>query len=742
MIKVKLRPVFMITAMLLCFQPLVLAGGGSEGGPPGGESMTHRMMVLALQLGTVLFVAKLSGSLFEKLRMPGVLGEIAGGVLIGPYLLGSISLPSLPYGLFPPGDGFPVSPELYGFCSIAAIVLLFDAGLETDVGLFMRYSLAGSMVGLGGVVVSFVLGDLCAVWFSSLLFQEPVSFMSPAALFLGVMSTATSVGITARILSDKGKIDSPEGVTILAGAVVDDVLGIIMLAVTMGIIAASKSTGSIDWGHIGVISLKAVGIWLAATVIGLIASHRISFILKLFKDRHTVAIMALGLGLILAGLFEEAGLAMIIGAYVMGLSLSRTDICHLIREKLEPISAFLVPVFFVVMGMLVDVRLIVSPKVLAFGAVYTLLASVSKIAGCAVPAYLSGFNIRGSLRIGAGMLPRGEVALIVAGIGLAAGAVGKEVFGVGMLMTLATTVAAPSLLIGLLKDGKPGSRRKAVHPEVQPVEFTLPAADTAQMLVSRVIDVFEDDGFFVHVIDRSAGIYQMRKEDSTVTLRRKGTNVIFDCSAKDRAFVYTAVFEVVSELRKIAHELAKPIDRASLAMDQSGSAVAPSRLSGSSSLAEIDPAVLNPDLKASDKKGIIEEMVRLAMKSGRISSFDDALKSVFDREMTGSTGMQYGIALPHGKSDSVDGMVCAVGLKAEGVDFDSLDGVPSRIFVLVLCPRSMHGPHIRFLSEVGQIMDAEGREQLLKCTTSRQMADLLGELWAGKRRPAKGGKPA
>ena len=146
--------------------------------------MTHRMMVLSLQLGCILFIAKLSAALFEKMRLPGVLGEIAGGILIGPFFLGSIPLPSLPHGLFPMTGAFPVSPELYGFCSVAAIVLLFDAGLETDVALFMRYSIAGCAVGIGGVLGSFLLGDLTAVWFSHMLFKEPLTFMSPPALFL------------------------------------------------------------------------------------------------------------------------------------------------------------------------------------------------------------------------------------------------------------------------------------------------------------------------------------------------------------------------------------------------------------------------------------------------------------------------------------------------------------------------------------------------------------------------------
>ena len=716
-----------VTGYISLFIFAILAAGtawaGQSGSDAGEASMTHRMMVLALQLGIILFVAKLCAGLFEKIRLPGVLGEITGGILIGPYLLGAMPLPSLPHGLFPLDGGFPISPELYGFCAVAAIVLLFDAGLETDVALFMRYSVAGGLVGLGGVLFSFVLGDLTAVCFSHLLFPQPLTFFSPEALFLGVMSTATSVGITARILSERGKIDSPEGVTILAGAVIDDVLGIILLAITMGMIAATRKTGSIDWGHIGIISAKAVGIWLAATAIGLIASHRISLLLKLFRERRTIAIMALGLGLVLAGLFEEAGLAMIIGAYVMGLSLSRTDICNLVREKLEPIAAFLVPVFFVVMGMLVDIHLIASPSVLVFGAVFTAVAVATKVFGCAAPALTCGFNARGALRIGVGMLPRGEVALIVAGIGLAAGMVGKEVFGVGVLMTLATTVIAPPVLVSLLKGDKTGLRRPAAAQREKPMRFSFLSVDAVEILTAKILDVFEDDGFFVHALDRSGGVYQMRKEESIVTLRREELDVVFDCSDRDKAFVRTAVLEVVSDLRRMAAELAKPIDRSTFTQTSGrDGCLSTSALCLAS---HVDPCVLEPNLSGTCKEELIDELIQLAAHSGLIRGIDEARAAVIAREATGSTGMQHGIALPHGKTVAVEQIVCAIGLKKEGVDFDSLDGEPSRIFVLVLSPKDVSGPHIRFLSTISQVMDENGRRSLLECRTSEEMYAFL-----------------
>ena len=283
-----------IRVQAICTASCILAAAAmpavAAGSAGAEDSMAHRMMLLVMQLGMILFAAKFGHALLEKARLPGVLGEVVAGILIGPYLLGAVSLPGFPHGLFPLATGeLPVSPELYGICSVAAVVLLFMVGLETDIRLFMRYSVAGSLVGIGGVTVSFLLGDALAIAFSPALFGERLGFFAPPCLFLGIITTATSVGITARVLSERRKLDSPEGVTILSGAVVDDVLGIVLLAIGMGVISASDRSHGIDWGHIGLIALKAVGIWLTATVIGLLASRRISSLLKHFGDRLSIS---------------------------------------------------------------------------------------------------------------------------------------------------------------------------------------------------------------------------------------------------------------------------------------------------------------------------------------------------------------------------------------------------------------------------------------------------------------------
>ena len=346
-------------------------------------------------------------------------------------------------------------------------MLLFLSGIETNLKMFLRFAFTGSLVGIGGVVASFLFGDLCAVYLLPKFL--PATFghladlptlqaiLSPAAMFMGIMSTATSVGITARILSERRKMDTEEGVTIMAGAVIDDVLGIIVLAIGMGIIAASgkaEAGSSVNWLGIGKVAANAFGVWLGGTVIGILLARRISWLLKFFRSPVAIATLAFGLSLVIAGLFESMGLTLIIGAYVMGLALSRTDLKHLIQENLQSVYTFLVPVFFCVMGMMVDVSALCSKPVLIFGAIYTVLAVAAKVVGCAIPSLFCGFNTLGALRVGAGMIPRGEVALIVAGIGVPTVVDGKpilsqEVFGIGILMTLVTTVVAPPCLVAL-----------------------------------------------------------------------------------------------------------------------------------------------------------------------------------------------------------------------------------------------------------------------------------------------------
>lgn len=509
--------------------------------------MTHKMVHLVFQIAVIIITTRLMGLFFRKvLKQPASLGEIITGMIIGPYLLGGITIPFFDVALFPPpvaGETIPVTPELYGFATVASIVLLFLSGLETDLPTFLRFAGKGSLVGIGGIIFSFGFGYLSTIlWFG-------LDWLSPTAFFMGTLSTATSVGITARILTEKGKMGSPEGVTILAGAVLDDVIGIILLAVVVGI---SGGASSLSVSAIAILAAKAFGFWIICTVLGIILIPYLTKGLKRLKSISTVVGISFGLALLLAGFSEMVGLAMIIGAYIMGLSFSQTDIAPKIRETLEAFSEFLVPIFFCVMGMMVDFS--AMKGALIFGMFYTVLAILGKVVGCGLPAMLGGFNLQGGLRIGLGMLPRGEVALIIAGIGLSSGAISQQFFGVSVIMLLITTLMAPPLLVSSFKGGsgyKKGFQNNEESGATASIELDLGNSELATIFRRNIVQSFRNEEFFVRKLESDVPTYAIRKDSLTITIEQNISVVVLVFPPHQEAFVRLLVVEEVLQFKEL-----------------------------------------------------------------------------------------------------------------------------------------------------------------------------------------------
>ena len=737
---------------------------------PAKLGMTPKMLFLVLQIGIIIFAAKIGGMLAGAMRLPSVLGELGAGILIGPWALGGIPIPGFDgmfqYGLFyghalraqalAGGNPFAATPELYGICTIASVVLLFLSGIETNLKMFLKYAFAGSLVGVGGVVFSFVLGDLCAVYATTFLpdllggieclaelgklvkdGKVVQAALSPAAMFMGIMSTATSVGITARILSEKKKMDSEEGVTIMAGAVIDDVLGIIVLAIGMGIIgsqreaaAAGEAAGGVEWGAIGSTAVKAFGVWLVGTVVGVVLAKKISWLLKLFKAPGAIATLAFGLALVIAGAFEALGLTLIIGAYVMGLALSRTDIKHLVQENLANLYTFLVPIFFCVMGMMVDVSALCSKPVLVFGGIYTALAVLAKIVGCAIPSLFCGFNVLGSLRVGAGMIPRGEVALIIAGIGLSNGYLTQEVFGIGILMTLVTTVVAPPALVGLFHPKAKGVRHpKADADGSREVVFELETREVADLVVHRLVEEFRKEGFFVTLLSQTDHIWEIAMDDIDISVRRIGKKIRFTCTKAEETMVMTAWMEIASQMNDLARAIAKPIRKEDL-----GRMIAKSEpaVRGREGVGRyLQGFVMLPKFRAASKKEAIQKMVAeiAAACPNHVKNTAEAVEAVLKREESMSTGLDHGIAVPHGRCPSVHGIAGAVAIvdnmgTANGCipDYETIDNSPLRIIVLTLANDEAQSPYLKLMSYISRALRADnGYARLAECRTPDEM---------------------
>ncbi|MBQ3025727.1 MAG: cation:proton antiporter [Spirochaetaceae bacterium] len=687
------------------------------------EGIASVMANLVLQLGILIFAVRLIGKLFKKIKVPTVLGELLIGVVIGPFALGGIPLPGFPQGIFPLNSAsLAVSPELYSFSQVASIILLFASGLETDLKLFLKYSVAGGVIGIGGVVFSFVLGDLVGV----LLLHT--NFMDVRCLFLGIMSTATSVGITARILSDKKKMDSPEGVTILASAVFDDVLGIILLAVILGVVAVLNGTGaSISGVEIAKIAGKAFGIWLVFTALGLIFSKQIAKFLKFFKHSYDFSICALGLGLLLAGVFEKQGLAMIIGAYVTGLSLSSTDIAPIIQERIRGLYDFFVPIFFAVMGMMVNVGEMLSKEVLIFGAIYTVVAILAKVFGCAFPAMLMGFNFKGGLRIGCGMIPRGEVALIIAGIGLTAGILDEKLFGVVILMTLVTTlVAAPFLNFSLSLPGR-GTRKETTTEDGITLSWDFGSDEIADLVVDMLLKNLRNEGFYVQMMNINEGISQARKGSTVLSIKEEENIVTIETSAEAEAFVKTSMYEMILGVIDLINNLKKGFDGIALKKDILDSDATDAD-SDNQFKKLIKPEVIIANSKAETKDDLLKEMVLLLSNTGNVRDWELVLSDVLSREKIMSTGMEKGIAIPHAKSDGVIAPCVAVCVKKDGIDFGSIDKEPSKIFFMIVSPKKANSPHLQMLASISSIVrNKETLSKILEAKNSDEICKILKE---------------
>ncbi|MCK4607087.1 MAG: cation:proton antiporter [candidate division Zixibacteria bacterium] len=403
---------------------------------------------ILISLVVILLAAKLGGDIFERFQQPAVLGELVLGMLIGNLHLIGIDL----------FESFKHDLTLEVLAELGVIILLFEVGLESSVREMMKVGLASFMVAVFGVITPFFLG-----WGVGYVFLPDASIY--VHIFIGATLTATSVGITARVLQDIGKIKSREAKIILGAAVIDDILGLVILAVVAGIITAvgsghgdGVSSGMILW-----IIIKAVLFVVGAIVIGSIILPTYFNLAIRLKVKGVFLSFCLLVCFALAFIAGKVGLAPIVGAFAAGLILDEIHYTRFrekgerdIKHLIEPISVFLVPIFFVRMGMMVDLTTFGRVEILGFAAVLTLAAIVSKQA-CSLAIFDRKTN---RIAIGLGMIPRGEVGLIFAGIGAklildGQPIVSASIYSAIVIMVIITTlVTPPALKASLLRGAK------------------------------------------------------------------------------------------------------------------------------------------------------------------------------------------------------------------------------------------------------------------------------------------------
>lgn len=379
------------------------------------HSFPHLLGVIV----ALLLATKLLGVLAQRIGQPAVVGELIAGVLLG----GSV------FGILDPGD-----VVIRSLAELGVLVLLFEIGLHTDVRSLARVGSEAIAVAVVGVVLPFGFG----YGVSTLLGLSTIP-----AIVAGAALTATSIGLSARTLSDLGQLNTPEGQIVLGAAVIDDIIGLVILSVIGGLVGGA----AITLAGVGITSVIAIGFVVAALLLGSILVPPLFRFVEKVEASGTLGVVGIAFAFLLAWLASLAGSATIIGAFSAGLVLHSTPQRASIERATTALGHFFVPIFFASVGAAVDLRTLTDPRALAIGAALILVGVLGKFAAGYAPFWFKGSKAL----IGVAMIPRGEVGLIFAQMGLATGALTSQLYSAVAMMVLATTLITPPLLALMLR---------------------------------------------------------------------------------------------------------------------------------------------------------------------------------------------------------------------------------------------------------------------------------------------------
>jgi Kef-type K+ transport system membrane component KefB len=389
----------------------------------------HETAAILASLFIIFVAAQIGAEIAQRVRLPGVVGEIVAGCLIGPSVLGWIHPDEIAHGT-------PIEV----LSEVGVVLLLFAVGLETRLDDLKKVGRSAFLVGVLGVVVPFALGSLWAHY---------EGYDWTKSLFVAAAFVATSAGITARVLQELGALQRIESRVILGAAVIDDILAMLLL----GVVTSLQAGGGVQVGSLALVLAQAVGFVAIIGWVGTRVMRRSGNLLEKPINPLSPLTISLAICLGLAFLSTEFGLAAIIGAFLAGMIASETKNREELEHQTQPLLAFLTPFFFVVTGAKIDIGVFASGAALAMLAIVTLIAIVSKLVG----GFLGAMSLgrRGATIVGVGMVPRGEVGVVIASLGLANGVFSSEIYAVIVAMSLLTSVVTPPVLAMLLKRAPP-----------------------------------------------------------------------------------------------------------------------------------------------------------------------------------------------------------------------------------------------------------------------------------------------
>jgi Kef-type K+ transport system membrane component KefB len=385
-----------------------------------GEALIHVLISLAI----LLFAAKIFAELFNKLRLPAVLGELVAGIIVGPFALGALPL----------FDGKPIvvlSETVREIGELSGVVILFIAGLQITPKEFLKGGAASFTIGACGVVVPFFVGYYVFTLFGLAALQS---------VLIATALTATSIAISVRVLTELGKMQTMEARLILGAAIVDDILAIAVLSVVTTMVQTGDMTPNIL--DITFLILKILGIFAALLIGAIFIVPKILHAERLWKSRGSIE------GIVTASFFGASGIAAlvglspIVGAFAVGMAVASSRIIRRVEEYVDKLEIIFAPLFFAIIGAQVDLTG-VNLNVLYLSSIIIIVAIVTKLIGCGLPAMIFLKDRTKSLKVGIGMISRGEIGLIVAGIGVTSGALSSNIYTTVIIMVAITTIITP-----------------------------------------------------------------------------------------------------------------------------------------------------------------------------------------------------------------------------------------------------------------------------------------------------------
>jgi Kef-type K+ transport system membrane component KefB len=398
------------------------------------ESSTSFLHII-ISLAILLFAAKLFAELFHRIKMPVVLGELLAGIVVGPFALGGLLIYN--------GDSLVILDETVKHIGeIAAIVILFIAGLEITPREFLRGGAASLTVGSLGVILPFFVGYYVFTAFGLEALE---------AMLIATALTATSIAITVQVLTELGKMQTKEARLILGAAIVDDILAIAVLSVVTTMVQTGDTTPAII--DITFLVLKILGLFAVLLVGSVVIIPRILHVERLWRSEGSMEGITTAAFFGAAGLAASVGLSPIVGAFSVGMAVASTRVIKQVEEYVSKLGIIFAPLFFAIIGAQVDLRGI-NTEVLYLSGIIIAIAIITKLAGCGLPALIFLKDKGRSMRVGIGMISRGEVGLIVAGVGVSSGALSADIYTTVIIMVALTTIITPVWLkIAYRKDG-------------------------------------------------------------------------------------------------------------------------------------------------------------------------------------------------------------------------------------------------------------------------------------------------